>query len=738
MSYNLSFDYSSIILLTILVIYYFVIPKYKNFQNRLFGAILVINLLGCTLDVVSVMLMNSALADAFFLNRLVLAVYQFCQHSLATLYYVYMMFIIHGSNAESVITKRWPILLPAIFVEIVNLSSAFTQWAFVYDENGYQRTFFYFVCLANLAFYMLLCLYLVFKYRVKTGFVPKLVVFFYSVASVAAAVFQYFFPDTLIISFSATLTIFAMYLALQNPVLLKEALEDAEKSKREAEKANEAKAAFLANMSHEIRTPMNAICGMAYLLDTANLNKEARDYVDTIQNASESLLSLINEILDFSKVDAGKMTLNEHEYDLESIIKEVDSILLSSGGEKKGIVPSLYVEPNIPRIMWGDSQKIKQILINLLSNAVKFTESGEVSLEISVQRLKDNMADLIIKVRDTGIGIREEDKDRIFAQFEQVDMAKNRRHEGTGLGLALVKGYCEIMNGSISFESEFGRGSTFTAVVEQKILEDYPAHYFDKLKQFNYIILENNPYTKRSIEHTLKSIGAEYTFTNAFDKVLMQRFKEKNNCVIYNDEHFSEEVNSLDTENFPEFERIAGVSPSSPAASTNVRVHYLRGPLSILSLFRCLGGVDIATRKKEETTTIKFKPETRVALVDDNKVNLKVTSAILKRFGIEAKTMLSGFEIIKEFEEGAEYDLVFMDHMMPEMDGIETVKKIRALGIGNTATVPIIALTANAISGVEQEYHDAGMNATLFKPANAEELRKTLEKWLPKELLAVD
>ncbi len=729
MTYNLAYDYSSIVLLVVLVFYYYATPKYKNFQNALFGLILVFNLVSCVMDVISAGFLLERMPDAIFLNRLVLSIYQFCQHSLSPMYFVYIIYIVYPDNGFEMLKKRWPILIPGFVVEFINISSVVTQWGFKYDVNGYGRTPFYFVSLAVMAFYMVLCLVYVFRHKSETGFLPKLVVVLYTFSAIVACILQFMYPYDLVICLAATVSIFSMYLALQNPILLKEALEDAENSRRAAEEANLAKSNFLANMSHEIRTPMNAICGMTYLLESTELRTDAKEYVDTIQNASESLLSLINEILDFSKVDAGKMNPKVSEYKTETLVRDVDA-LLRSVIEDKEIVTSIYVAPDVPKSMLGDVHMIKQILINLLNNAIKYTESGEVSLDLSVERKENNKVNLIIKVKDTGIGIKEEDLEKIFATFEQVDMAKNRRHEGTGLGLALVKAFCELMNGKVSVESSYGNGSTFTAVVEQEAVSEYPSDYFDKLKQFIYVVLENNPYTRRSIEKTLKSLGVTYTFSNSFEKHIFDKFKGVNYCLIYNDSQFKEAVSAVDTSDMPGLYKISRIGLNDAIPEDYKDVHYLRNPINVFSLCDSMTKAVVAEAKKEEQEVF-FSNKVKVAIVDDNKVNLKVTSAILKRFGITAKTLISGYEMLDEFEVGENYDLIFMDHMMPDMDGVETVKRIRALHKGNSSSVPIVALTANAVTGVEKEYYDAGMNAVLFKPVNAEDLKKVLVKWLP-------
>lgn len=729
MEYNLTYDYCSIILLACLLFFYFVTPKYKSFQNRLFGWILICNLVSAAMDALSAGVLIPKYPDEILINRLVLCLYQLGQHALSPLYYIYMVLIVYGDKAKEHLKKFWFLLIPGVAVEVLNLLSPFTQWGFIYDENGYSRTWAYFLFWGVLAFYMILCLILIFIFRTKTGFLPKIAVLFYTVGTLAAAILQYMFPSQLVINFAACVTIFSMYLALQNPTLLKEALEDAERSKREAQEANEAKSNFLANMSHEIRTPMNAICGMTYLLESFDLKTDARDYVSTIQSASENLLSLINGILDYSKVDAGQMTLQETEYRTDALIREIDGMILSELPEDR-IAASLYVAPDVPKTLRGDVTKVKQIILNLLSNAIKFTENGEVRLEIYSQPKENGNTELKICVKDTGIGIREEDLGKIFAQFEQLDMAKNRKRDGTGLGLALVKGYCELMNGRIEVESTYGSGSSFTAFIEQEAVNGFEEEKKERLKDFVYVVLEKNPYVRRSIEKTLTSIQATYTVEEYYSKDAFEKFPGMDFCLIYDNSSFGAEVAAVDVKDIKGLLKLAMVDFGEMIPEDCKDVQYVRKPFSLFTLFDNVSAVKVEVKAPEEEEVF-FKNSVKVAIVDDNKVNLKVTGAILKKFGISASAMLSGYEILDEMDAGAQYDLIFMDHMMPDMDGVETVKRIRSLHKGNSGSVPIVALTANAVEGAEKEYYEAGMNGALFKPVNVEDLKKTLIKWLP-------
>ena len=402
---------------------------------------------------------------------------------------------------------------------------------------------------------------------------------------------------------------------------------DMEEKNEMALEALEAKGNFLANMSHEIRTPMNAIYGMAELLEERDINPDNREYVAVIKRSSENLLSIINEILDFSKVDSGRMEIVEEPYDFNEMLQDVVSII-EFRMRDKNLRLVLEIDSNIPRQLQGDETRVRQVLINLLNNAVKFTNYGTVTLEI---RWKDESAiynmeqgRMTIAVRDTGIGISQENIGKLFTAFGQIDTRKNRNVEGTGLGLAISKSLVDAMGGNISVTSELGKGSEFRVILPQKIYDPSPSN---------------------------------------FDA----------------------------------------------------------------------GFVEGAYRR--ETFIPDFTaPHARVLIVDDNKVNRQVAQELMKLFNINAATAESGPEAIEKVtKQLIHYDIIFMDHMMPYMDGVEATRHIRELGTEYARNVPIVALTANAIKGVDQQFRMAGMNDYLPKPIRVEVLSDILKRFLPKE-----
>jgi signal transduction histidine kinase/CheY-like chemotaxis protein len=392
--------------------------------------------------------------------------------------------------------------------------------------------------------------------------------------------------------------------------------------------ASEAKSNFLARMSHEMRTPLNAIIGLSELsLETSNLDEESMSNLEKIFNAGETLLSTVNDILDISKIEAGKLELVPAEYDIPSMLNDTVTQSMLHIGEKP-VKFNLAIDGNLPAYLYGDELRVKQIMNNLLSNAFKYTKEGMVELGLNCERDGETIW-LTIKVRDTGIGIRKEDFDKLFSDYAQVDMAQHKKIMGTGLGLPILKKMVEMMEGSVGVESEYGKGSTFTVKLKQKFARE-------------------------------EVIGTEV-------------------------------VNNLKSMHYSDKKRHDGF-------------HLSRINLS----------------------------SAHVLVVDDVETNLDVARGMMKPYGVKIDCVTSGQQAVDAIrEEKIRYDAVFMDHMMPEMDGIEATKIIREeIGTEYAKTVPIIALTANAIVGNEDMFLHKGFQAFLSKPIEIARLDAVMREWV--------
>ena len=395
--------------------------------------------------------------------------------------------------------------------------------------------------------------------------------------------------------------------------------------KEDAERANEAKSSFLARMSHEIRTPINAVLGMNEMILRETEADNIREYAINIHNAGKTLLSIINDILDLSKIESSKMEITENDYMLGSMILDIEN-MITMRAEEKNLTFRILADSKLPKNLHGDEMRVKQCIVNLLTNSVKYTNEGSVTLEIDCADIQGNIINLRITVSDTGIGIREEELHMLFDPFTRLDMMRNKSVEGTGLGLSITKRLVAMMQGDLTVESEYGSGSKFTFVIPQKI---------------------------------------------------------------------------MGTELLGDYRKAADEATEHSKSG---------GP-----------GTFIA-------------PQAKILAVDDNRVNITVVKGLLKRLKVQFDAALSGAECLDKIRQN-HYDIIFLDHMMPEMDGVETLQSMCQIEEYAQNPSVVIALTANAIVGAKEEYLQAGFEDYLSKPIDSMQLEQLIRRYLSPELI---
>ena len=498
------------------------------------------------------------------------------------------------------------------------------------------------------------------------------------------------------------------------------------KSNLEIEKASHMKSDFLANMSHEIRTPMNAVIGLADLALREEMSRVAREYIHQIKASSKNLLVIINDILDFSKIEAGKMDIIEVEYEPLSVIHDLSSIINSRIGDKD-IEFTIEIAPNIPKMLFGDNVRIHQIILNLLTNAVKFTQMGEVHLKMNFEATDENTVLMKVEISDTGIGIKKEDMKKLFNSFQQVDSKRNRNIEGTGLGLAISQQLLHLMGGKISVESEYNKGTTFSFEVPQKVID--ATMVMPKLeKPMKTAVYFVNHYVKAQLIRDLKLIGAEYVDLNDYDSLEDLDV----DYFIVGKKFFTPSIQEFII-NHPNIQCLVLVSYDSIDAINIPNVHVMSKPVYSLSLYNAMGikDIDLGGSYNETDHFAFVAPDAQVLIVDDNPVNLTVATGLLEPLQMNITTAKSAAEAIDVIH-NKKFDLIFMDHMMPEVDGVEATHIIRRL-VPSYNDVPIIALTANAIGSARDMFIKEGMNDFVAKPIDLKEIISKIRKWLPQE-----
>lgn len=599
---NLYFQVASLFYMLIVIFLFFSKRRVENVETKMFAVMSLVNVVGIVLDIVIVYL---SYVIPFHTSLYVLNKFYLIYILLWTSYF--FMYIVYISVKEKLQLYR---TIKKLNITLIIISGIiiFVLPINLFNENNVMYTYggsVTFLYLIEVLYILVIGVLTFFNIRnlISRKYLPIFVLLFMClVALVVRAIEPSLLLTTSIITFINVL----MYHTIENPDM--KVITELNVARESAEKANNAKTEFLSNMSHEIRTPLNAIVGFSEVIKTTKTVEDAHENADYILKASNTLLEIVNGVLDISRIESGKLEITNVDYETNQLFENVVR-LITPRAKEKNLEFKVDIPGDLPKYLNGDYVNIRTVLVNLLSNSVKYTKQGYIELKVN-SVIKNNVCRLIFSVEDTGRGIKKEDLERIFERFQRLDDDRNTTTEGTGLGLAITKRIIELMNGNIVVQSEYGKGSKFTVTIDQHVAE----------------------------------VKAEYQ---------------------------------------PE-------------------------------------EIDIDSEK------IDFSGK-RILIVDDNKINIKVASRLLKDYNFEIDESLSGIECFQKIINGEKYDLILLDDMMPEQSGTETMKKLREL---SDFSIPVIVFTANALSGMREKYIKEGFDEYLSKPIHKEELIKMITKFI--------
>lgn len=622
--YNIYFEVAATGFLVVLLLYLHLEYPNASKSNRRYRQWVTWVLLGEIMDVITGRMIDYGAIIPPKVNILVNTLYFLVTAGVSMGLALYLHAFLDTEKSRRYVRISGVIIFVYVTLMVVNV---FTGWVFTFDEAGnYVHGPIYEACYTESLILGLMSAFLLWSHRGQLEKRHKRAIWLFMILLITGFILQGIcFPKTLLTSYMTSIAAMTLLFIIETPDYAKLMLtmSELEKEKIRADVANNAKSEFLAKMSHEIRTPINAVIGMDEMILRDGRDDTIRSYAVDIKSAAEALLSTINDILDLSKVESGKMELVPVDYDVSSLLHDVSN-MIGFRAREKNLEMILDFDENLPSRLSGDDVRMRQIMVNLLTNAVKYTEKGSVIFSVSGKREGDQCL-LHVSVKDTGIGVREEDQAKLFEQYTRLDQEKNRHIEGTGLGMNITVQLLLLMGSELKVKSKYGEGSEFYFDVRQPIVNETPIGK-----------LEN-----RISEHAKKADQHGVTF---------------------------------------------------------------------------------------------IAPKARVLLVDDNSMNRKVARSLLRDTQIRIDEAAGGYECI-ECVKQQHYDLILLDHMMPDLDGIETLHRMREADMYKCKGTPVVALTANMVAGAKEMYEREGFDSFLGKPIRPERLEELLKDLLPKDMI---